>query len=111
MKLIENQEEVKPKEKEEFENECIYCGTESKYTPLIPKPSFFTWKNKETGMLDNRFLICLDCLEYEINNSIKNDSDKDFVVDRHIQIINEIYEQIPEYEAELRRRDGHHDTD
>jgi hypothetical protein len=51
-------------------NECAYCGEESKYVPLIPKPNYFISNNILSQMVhvsSGVDLICLECLEFEIN--------------------------------------------
>lgn len=54
---------------EQTEPICIYCGEEAKYKPLIPKPNFFVFETIVHQLVkikhDNE-LICLECLDFEI---------------------------------------------
>jgi hypothetical protein len=50
--------------------ECVYCGEEAKFVPLIPKPDFFINENCIHHLVkiqSEQELICLECLDYEIN--------------------------------------------
>lgn len=50
--------------------ECVYCGEEAKYVPLIPKPDFFIFENLMHDLIKihgEGELICLECLDYELN--------------------------------------------
>lgn len=49
--------------------ECTYCGEESKYKPVVPKPSFFVHNNEIHHLVNiskTHDLICLECLDYEL---------------------------------------------
>jgi hypothetical protein len=50
--------------------ECVYCGEESTFHPVIPKPKFFIFENAIHQLItvkEEGELICLDCLDYEIS--------------------------------------------
>lgn len=49
---------------------CVYCGEEAKYVPLIPKPNFFVYESTLHDLVkikQNDELICLECLDFELN--------------------------------------------
>jgi hypothetical protein len=47
-------------------NKCIYCGEEKEYTPIVPKPGYFIYKNTRMSIPDQGKPVCLKCLSYEI---------------------------------------------
>lgn len=51
--------------------ECIYCGEESNYVPLVTKPSYFIWEENKVSTIDVGKPICLECLHDEMNNTTR----------------------------------------
>ena len=49
--------------------QCDYCGETSDHAILIPKPKYFIWSNStinNVSVYRKEDLICLQCLEYEL---------------------------------------------
>ena len=54
---------------------CDYCGQSEEEQPLLYKPDFFTYQGRYYRYIhytEEKTLICLDCLTFEINE-IKHD--------------------------------------
>jgi hypothetical protein len=55
---------------------CTYCGENADYKAIIQKPSTFIFDTYTYELVniqtDKKDLICLECLDFEINEMIEN---------------------------------------